>query len=103
MQDRGLGFQAISTLNNRLIYVSISAFDASGPYANYLGYDLQMWHGSGAVHRFLGEPDREPLRGAWNMASHWAGITAACAIMIALRARDVTGQGQFVDVPGAEA
>ncbi len=37
------------------------------------------------------------------MASHWAGITAACAIMIALRARDVTGQGQFVDVPGAEA
>ena len=72
MQDRGLGFQAISTMNNRLIYASIRAFGASGPYANYLGYDLHMWHGSGAAHRFLGEPDREPSRGAWNMASHWA-------------------------------
>ena len=36
------------------------------------------------------------------MASHWAAVSAAAAAMMGLLGRDVTGRGQFVDVPAAE-
>ena len=103
LQDRGLAYARLREVNDQLIVVSISGFGRTGPYADYLAYDLQMWHASAAGHRFLGDPDREPLRGAWHMGSHWGAVNAAAAALIALEARDLTGKGQFVDVSAVEA
>ena len=103
LEERGLDPGALRKLNRRLIPVSISPFGRSGPYKDYVGYDLQMWHGSGIAHRFYGEPNREPLRGAWYMASHWAGINAACAALLGLSGRDVLGQGQSIDLSATES
>ena len=99
----GLGHASLEQANPRLITVSVTSLGSSGPYGAYRGSDLISWHGSGAGHVYMGEPDRAPLYGTWNLASHWGGSNAACAAMIALRARDITGRGQFVDIAEAEA
>ena len=102
LEERGIHYPRLDELNPRLVFVSISPFGRTGPYKDYKAHDLQIWHGAGVGHRYLGQPDREPLRGAWNMASHWAAVSAAAAAMMGLLGRDVTGRGQFVDVPAAE-
>ncbi len=102
LESLGLNFRRLRRVNPRLVYTSVSALGRTGPYRNYKGYDLHGWHGSGVAHRWLGDPDKEPLRGAWYHADHWGAISAATATMIALAARDLTGEGQHVDVAEAE-
>ena len=98
MEGLGLEYGELSALNPGLVMTSVSVFGRSGPYKDYKGYDLTAWHGSGAAQRFTGEADREPLRGAWYHADHWGAIFASTATMLALAARDVIGEGQYVDV-----
>lgn len=99
----GLDYDQLQTVNPRLVMVGISSLGRSGPYGEYKGYDLTSWHASGASHVYQGEPDREPLWGVWNNASHWGATNAAVAATIALHARELTGRGQYVDVSEAEA
>ena len=94
----GLDYDKLSEINPGLVMTSISSFGRSGPYASYKGYDLTSWHGSGVAHRWLGEPGQMPLQGAWYHANHWGGIFGATATLIALTGRDLTGEGQHVDV-----
>ncbi len=102
MESLGLGYNQLRRANPRLVYTSISTFGRSGPYRNFKGYDLQAWHGSALAHRWTGDPDKEPLRGAWYHADHWGAVSAAAASMIGLAARDAMGEGQHVDVSEAE-
>ncbi|MEE9284967.1 MAG: CoA transferase [Dehalococcoidia bacterium] len=94
----GLDYDRLSKVNPGLVMTSITTFGRTGPYRDYKGYDLTAWHGSGVAHRYVGEPDREPLRGAWYHADHWSAVAAAAATTIALAARDLTGEGQLVDI-----
>ncbi len=86
----------------RLVMVALSSLGRSGPYGRYRGYDLTSWHGSGSAHAYAGDPHREPLWAQWNHASFWGGVNAACAAMLALHARQLTGRGQYVDLSEAE-
>ena len=98
LRELGLEYSQIAKINPNLVMTSITTFGKTGPYRNYKGYDLTGWHGSGCAHRYLGEPDQEPLRGAWYHGDHWTGVAAATATMLALAGRDMTGEGQRVDV-----
>ncbi len=98
MQGLGLDYEDLVAINPGLVMTSVSVFGRSGPFKDYKGYDLTAWHGSGAAQRFTGEADREPLRGAWYHADHWGAVFASTATMLALAARDVIGEGQYVDV-----
>ncbi|MSQ26119.1 MAG: CoA transferase [Dehalococcoidia bacterium] len=98
----GVEYARVRAANPGLVMTSISTFGRTGPYSGYAGCDLTAWHGSGVAHRFLGEAGREPLRGAWYHADHWAAVGAACATMIAVLARDLTGRGQHVDVSATD-
>ena len=102
LKELGLDYEALRKRNPGLIVTSITTFGKTGPYRNYKGYDLTGWHASGCGHRYVGEPDREPLRGSWYHGSHWAATAAAAATMIAMAARDLTGEGQLVDVSEAD-
>lgn len=88
--------------NPRLIVTSVRPFGMRGRDSLYRGDDMVAWHASGAGRGYLGDLDREPLRGAWHFNDHFSGICAATASLLALAARDITGAGQHIDIAEAD-
>ncbi|MFN3615411.1 MAG: CaiB/BaiF CoA transferase family protein [Rubrimonas sp.] len=94
---RGLGYADLSALNPRLVYCSITGFGQDGPAATRAGYDF-MIQGMGGIMSVTGEADGRPMKVGVGIADVMTGMYAANAIQAALRARDVTGRGQHIDV-----
>jgi crotonobetainyl-CoA:carnitine CoA-transferase CaiB-like acyl-CoA transferase len=94
---RGLGYDDLKAENPELIYCSVTGFGQTGPYANRAGYDF-MIQGMGGIMSVTGEPDRPPMKVGVGIADVMTGMYAASAILAALRARDVTGRGQHIDL-----
>ena len=101
LNQLGLGYAALSELNPRLIYTSVTAFGQSGPYHELKGSEL-IAQAMGGLMQTIGLPDREPLKIGGNVASYTTGMSAFSATMIALYVRDVQGYGQHVDVSAME-
>lgn len=93
----GLGYEALSKLNPRLIYCSLSGYGSRGPLKDKPGYDgaIQAFSGHMAM---TGEPDGGPVRTGASMVDMATGITAYAAILTALAGRQVSGKGQRVSV-----
>jgi len=94
---RALGYADLSAINPGLIYCSITGFGQDGPAAHRAGYDF-MIQGMGGIMSVTGEPDRPPMKVGVGVADVMTGMYASNAILAALRARDVTGRGQHIDV-----
>ncbi len=94
---RQIDYDSLRTLNSRLIYCSITGYGFSGPKAERPGYDL-IAQGEAGLMSFTGEPGGEPMRYPVPIADITTGIYAALGVLAALRARDRTGEGQFVDM-----
>lgn len=94
----GIGYEALSAINPRLVHVSVSAFGPSGPLAAFPGTDpvIQAWSG---VMSVTGEPDGGPLLVGVPIADYTGSMLAVQAVALALFARERTGRGQHVDVP----
>ncbi len=101
MAELGLSHDELSRLNPGIISVSITGFGQSGPYASHECTDIVCMAASGYMN-LLGEPDRPPLRISLPQAFLHAANDAAAAAMIALWHRELTGQGQWVDVSAQE-
>jgi len=97
MDSLGLGYEALSKINPRIIMTSITPFGASGPYAHYKASDLTTWAMGGYLGT-NGAPDREPVWVCIHQASLHAGNNAASASMIAHWHREMVGEGQHIDV-----
>ncbi len=95
MDRLGLGYEALSRANPRLIYTSITGFGPTGPYAARAGYDTvgQAMSGLMSVLTNLDEP--EPM--GISLSDHLTGMMAAYGILGALMARERTGRGQLVE------
>jgi crotonobetainyl-CoA:carnitine CoA-transferase CaiB-like acyl-CoA transferase len=93
----GFGYEAVRALNPKLIYCSISGFGQTGPYAQRPGYDL-IAQAEGGVMSLTGEPDAPPIKVGLSFADITAGMNAFSGILLALLARQRTGEGQHVDV-----
>lgn len=93
----GLGYAAVSQINPRIVYCSISGYGRTGPFADKPGYDviLQAYAGMMSV---TGEKGGPPLRCGYSMVDLFAGMTAYGAILTALFARQKTGRGQYLEV-----
>jgi crotonobetainyl-CoA:carnitine CoA-transferase CaiB-like acyl-CoA transferase len=93
----GLDYPALSALNPRLVYCSITGFGQDGPYAERAGYDY-MIQGMSGLMSITGTPDGEPQRVGVAVADLFSGLYAVIGILAALRERDRTGHGQHVDI-----
>jgi formyl-CoA transferase/CoA:oxalate CoA-transferase len=93
----GVDYETLRKLNPSLIYCSISSFGQTGPYAKWPGYDLII-QGMGGLMGITGEPDGLPVRIGVAITDIGAGMWATIAILAALRARESTGDGQYLDV-----
>jgi crotonobetainyl-CoA:carnitine CoA-transferase CaiB-like acyl-CoA transferase len=93
----GLDYAALSAVNSRLIYCSITGFGQDGPYAGRAGYDFII-QGMGGIMDLTGDPDGEPMRAGVAVADLFTGLYASSAILAALRGRDATGAGCHIDL-----
>ncbi|MEI7447378.1 MAG: CoA transferase [Burkholderiales bacterium] len=97
MDKLGIGWDALSAINPRLIYVEMSGFGSSGPERRTASFDGKIQAMSGLMN-LTGEAVNGPMRAGFAAADIATGITGAFAIASALFQRTHTGRGQFVDV-----
>jgi crotonobetainyl-CoA:carnitine CoA-transferase CaiB-like acyl-CoA transferase len=93
----GLGYDVARSRNPRLVYCSISGYGQAGPSRDQSAMDLIVQASSGLIS-VTGSPDGQLARCGHSVADTTAGMFALIGILMALRARDCTGVGQFVDV-----
>lgn len=98
----GANYHRLKEINPRIICCSITAFGPDGPYGQRPGYDLTVQAMSGAMS-MTGEEGRGPMRLGVPMGDLAASMWSVVGIMAALRHRDSTGEGQFIDVPLLDA
>src|SRR6185437_5564455 len=91
----GIDYEALSQINPRLVYASISGFGQTGPYATRPGFD-QVAQGMGGLMSVTGLPGQGPVRVGISVADSCAGLFAAQGIFIALLEREASGEGQWV-------
>ena len=91
----GIDYDALSAVNPRLIYASISGFGQDGPYRDRPGVD-QIAQGMSGLMSVTGEPGRGPMRVGTALADLSAGTFAAMGILVALYERERSGRGQWV-------
>jgi len=96
MDRLGFGYAAVHARYPRLIYASISGFGQDGPYRERTAYDLIL-QGMGGLMGITGEEGGPPVKVGVAVADICAGMFAAFGILAALRARERTGRGQWVD------
>lgn len=93
----GLGYDEMHRLYPKLIYCSISGYGRSGPYAGRPGYDAII-QAEGGIMSLTGAVEGPPSRVGIPIIDIAAGMFAAIAILVALRAREQSGEGQHVDI-----
>src|SRR5216117_3672065 len=98
----GIDHETLSAINPRLIYCSISGFGRTGPYADRGGYDL-IAQGMSGIMSATGSDDGAPVKVGVPITDLGAGLFAVVGILAALRARRLTGRGQFIDTSLFEA
>ena len=96
LERMGLGYAAVSQINPRIVYCSISGYGRTGPMADKPGYDLII-QGHGGLMSLTGESDGPPLRVGFSLVDLFTGMMAYGSILTALYSRDWTGQGQWVE------
>jgi crotonobetainyl-CoA:carnitine CoA-transferase CaiB-like acyl-CoA transferase len=97
MEKMGLAFPVLHALNARLILCSISGFGQRGPYRDWRAFDpiVQAMSGMSSI---TGYPDRPPVRCGAAISDTTASLFGVIGILSALRARERTGRGDWVDV-----
>src|SRR3546814_14579361 len=97
MERLGLGWDALSALNPRLIYAGVSGYGPAGPWRDRPGQDLLVQSLSG-IAWLSGDADGPPVPAGLSITDMMAGAQLAQGILALLVRRGVTGQGGRVDV-----
>jgi crotonobetainyl-CoA:carnitine CoA-transferase CaiB-like acyl-CoA transferase len=98
MEKWGLGWDVLEAQNGKLVMVRISGFGQTGPYSPRPGFG-RIGNAFGGLSYLAGYPDRPPVTpGSATLPDYLAGLYGALGVMYALRARDMTGRGQFIDI-----
>ncbi len=93
----GLGYAALSSLNPRLVYCSISGFGHRGPDRDRPGLDVII-AAAGGLMSITGEEDRPPVKPGVALIDLATALAAATAIVSALYSRRATNRGQRIDL-----
>ncbi|MBY3234761.1 CoA transferase [Rhizobium laguerreae] len=100
LDRRGLGYEDIRKIKPDIVWCAISGFGQIGPYAERTGYDFLV-QAMGGIMSITGESDTaggRPLKVGLGIADVMCGMYATVGILAALRHRDRTGEGQYIDL-----
>jgi crotonobetainyl-CoA:carnitine CoA-transferase CaiB-like acyl-CoA transferase len=93
----GVGYERLREENPRLVYCAITGYGQDGPARDRSGHDMN-YLGLGGLLGLTGEPDGPPVQAAGQIADLGGGaLMALVGILMALREREQSGEGQFVD------
>lgn len=102
MDRLGLGVDVLRRTNPRLIVATGKGFGTSGPHARYPAMDLTV-QALTAIMATTGFPDQPPVKAGVAFVDFIAGVHLALGILLALRQRERTGEGQVVEVAMQDA
>ncbi|OAI41275.1 hypothetical protein AYO38_03970, partial [bacterium SCGC AG-212-C10] len=94
----GLSVEAVHARNPRAIFASVTGYGSVGEDANRPGWDHTSFWARSGIMGLMGEAGVPPSSCRGGMGDHSTGVNLLAAILVALRLRDQTGEGQFVDV-----
>lgn len=93
----GVGYDRLQQENPGLVYCAITGYGQDGPNRDRSGHDMN-YLGLNGLLGLTGEPDGPPIQSAGQIADvGGGGLMAVVGVMVALRERERSGQGQFVD------
>lgn len=93
----GLGYEVLRAENPGLVMISITPFGQTGPYRDWQGEEIVTYALSG-IMSISGLATQEPLKHGGMQSQYEGALSAAVAASIAIFARDLTGEGQHVDI-----
>ena len=102
MDKIGLGYASLSQINPGIIMTSITPFGQTGPWKDYQGSDIALWALSSYMY-VEGDADRAPVQFGFPQSYLHAGLEAAVSSLVALHHRQLTGEGQWVDVSAQQS
>jgi crotonobetainyl-CoA:carnitine CoA-transferase CaiB-like acyl-CoA transferase len=97
---RGLGYEDLCKIKPDIVWCAISGFGQTGPYADRTGYDFLI-QAMGGIMSITGDSDADggrPVKVGLGIADVMCGMYATVGILAALRHRDRTGEGQYIDL-----
>jgi benzylsuccinate CoA-transferase BbsF subunit len=97
MKAIGFDYDCLREINPRIVYCSMAGFGHRGPYKNYVAYGPMQESQAGIVY-LTGWPDGQPSRVGTSYPDAAGGVSAAFAIVSALRVARRTGKGQWIDL-----
>jgi crotonobetainyl-CoA:carnitine CoA-transferase CaiB-like acyl-CoA transferase len=100
LEGLGLGAEALRNENEGLIFQRITAFGSTGPWSGYAGSDVvsQALGGVTAMNGYDEKMDLPPISPTGGQAAHLTSMYAAIAVLGAVNHRDISGDGQDIDV-----
>ncbi|MDY6967654.1 MAG: CoA transferase [Spirochaetota bacterium] len=102
LEKIGLGYNTLKQTNHKLILVSVSGFGQDGPKKDYKSCDLTASAFGGQMY-ISGSPSAPPLKSFDSQSYYTASLFAATGILLAIRKRSKTGEGEHIDISLQEA
>ena len=97
MDDMGFGYLSLRSINRRIIMVNVSAYGQFGPYRDRTGFD-PIGQAMSGLMSLTGFPGTPPTRSYATIIDRVTALHATIGALAALREREVSGEGQAIDV-----
>jgi benzylsuccinate CoA-transferase BbsE subunit len=98
MKELGLGYEELEKMNKEIILTSITPYGQTGPYRDFNYSDITLY-AMGGYMSSVGDADRPPVRISHHFQTYLhGGGQAAQGVLFALYHREMTGEGQYIDV-----
>lgn len=97
----GFGYDTIKQLNPKIIMINVSAYGQYGPYRDRIGFD-SIGQALGDLMQMTGFPNGPPIRTFFPLIDRITALHAAIGALAALREREISGEGQAIDVSLAD-
>jgi succinyl-CoA:(S)-malate CoA-transferase subunit B len=97
LEKWGLGWDVLRAINPRLVMLRVTGYGQTGPYSDRPGF-ARVAHAVGGIAYLAGMPKGTPVTpGSTTLGDYMTGLYGCIGVLLALRHRDLTGEGQYVD------
>ena len=97
IETMGFGYDVLKELNPRIVMINVSAYGQYGPHRDRVGFD-PIGQAMGGMMSLTGFPDGPPTVTTFPLIDRITALHATIGALAALRERDISGEGQAIDV-----